>query len=261
MAPRARSVVMDVYGDYLADAGYRAPLAPLIRLLEEFGVEPATSRVTLSRMKRDGWFETERAGRETVYRVTDAYASVLAEGRARIFGRPDEPWDGVWTQAVYQVPESARAARETLRKQLQWLGFGQFAPSIWFSPHPPGPALERLAAEFPDATVDVLRSSTDDDRGLAERCWDLAELARDYRHLLDRCHEVAADPGPDGPAALVVRTELTAEVRRLVFRDPLLPPSLQPEDWPGGTAFEAFVALHDRLGPAAEEHVRSILDV
>lgn len=251
-------MVMDLYGGQLADAGYAAPLAPLIRLLEEFGIEPPTSRVTLSRMKRDGWFTTERAGRETVYRLTDHYAGVLAAGRARIFHRPAEPWDGVWTQLVYQVPESARAAREGLRKQLLWLGFGQFAPSIWFSPHAPDDGVERLREEFPDATVDLLRSTVDDDRALAARCWDLAELAEDYRALLDHCARVAAAPPASGAQALVASTTLTAEARRLVFRDPFLPAELQPEGWPGDEAFARFLALHQELEPAAAEHVRAV---
>ena len=55
------------------------------------------------------------------------------EGRARIFGRNVEPWDGTWHMAIYTVPETSRELRDTLRKQLAWLGFGPLASSTWIS--------------------------------------------------------------------------------------------------------------------------------
>lgn len=263
MAHRARSLVMDLFGDYLRYAGGEARLSCLVELLEVFGVEPATTRVTLSRMRKDGWFETRRVGRETVYVLTDRMDAVLVDGRERIFVRPDEGWDGVWTQLIYQVPESARSVRISLRKQLTWLGFGQLAPSTWLSPHAPSEQIADLRGDFPDATIDVFRTVVEApgaDRDLAARCWDLGELARDYRRFLERYRALdETDDLPVGGAALVARTEVVAEARRLTFRDPGLPAALEPDGWPGGEGFALFRRVHARLAPAAEACVEQVL--
>ena len=42
----------------------------LTQLLDVFGVGESTSRVVLSRMRREGWFTTDRDGRQTSYALT-----------------------------------------------------------------------------------------------------------------------------------------------------------------------------------------------
>ena len=60
-------------------------LSQLTTLLDAFDVTAPTVRMTMSRLHREGWFVTERVGRETVYRLTPAMLDVLEEGRERIF--------------------------------------------------------------------------------------------------------------------------------------------------------------------------------
>ena len=263
MAHRARSLVMDLFGEYLRYTGAEARLGTLIGLMEAFGIEPATTRVTLSRLKKDGWFTTRREGRETVYVLSEHMLGVLREGRERIFSRVDGEWDGWWTQVLYQVPESDRTARESLRKQLTWLGFGQFAPSVWLSPHRTRERVEQLRRDFPGATVDILRSRTaglTEDLDLARRCWDLGELAEGYRAFIAEYGGLDTAAGlPTAQEALVERTAVVAEARRLTFRDPNLPVELQPRDWPGREAFELFRRVHAGLGPAARTYVESVI--
>ena len=64
--------------------------------------------------------------------------------------------------AIYQVPESERAVREQLRKQLAWHGFGQLSPSTWLSPHDLISEVREIAAEYPLAKVDALWCGTGD---------------------------------------------------------------------------------------------------
>src|SRR6185312_1938862 len=73
--------------------------------------------------------------------------------------------------------------------------------------------------------------------------WDLASLARSYRQFLARFGRVidrfrtrdieASDPGQ----CFVVRTLLIHAYRRVLLRDPRLPPAVLPLDWPGAAAF------------------------
>lgn len=260
----SRSLVMDLFGDYLRyiDDG-EIRLGALLDLLGDFGIEPASARVTLSRLRKAGWFTTRRDGRETLYQLSGEMLRVLDEGRERIFTRADGHWDGEWTQVLYQVPESARRVRESLRKRLTWMGFGQFAPSVWLSPHALVEEAEKLRHEFPEAAIDVLRSRTSGptaDEELVERCWDLGQLAREHRNFI-ASYAPLADPGnaPDGAQALVARTSLVAEARRMTFRDPRLPLELQPVRWKGAEAFDVLTRAHARLGPPARERVERLV--
>lgn len=266
MAQNTRSVVLDLYGGYFRyiDEG-RVRLGALIELLEVFGIEATTTRVTLSRLKKDGWFATTRVGRESTYQLSERMLHILDDGRSRIFTRADDEWDGCWTQVVYQVPESSRGTREAVRKQLLWHGFGQFASSIWISPHDNAEELAQLRLDFPEATVDVLRvrsTSLTGDAEISRRCWDLDELDGQYREFIDRFSYLTADgaiAALSGSEALVVRTQLIAEVRRLTFSDPDLPIELLPEHWSGRRAFEFFRRVYSALGPGAEAFVESVV--
>lgn len=259
----SRSLVMDLFGDYLRyiDHG-EIRLGALLDLLGDFGIESASARVTLSRLRRAGWFTTRRDGRETLYQLSGEMLSVLDEGRERIFTRVDGHWDGQWTQVLYQVPESARRVRESLRKKLTWMGFGQFASSVWLSPHAVVEEAERLRHEFPQAAIDVLRSQASGltaDAELVERCWDLGQLDKDHQNFIDS-YAPLADPANvlEGGEALVARTSLVADARRMTFRDPRLPLELQPAYWKGDEAFDVLMRAHARLGPPARTRVERL---
>jgi len=261
MKPRA--LILDVFGDYLRFVGSEVRAGDLVTLLGVLGVEPPTVRMTLSRLKAEGWFTTTRAGRETLYRLSDTILEVLDEGRQRIFAPYQEDWDGWWTQVVFQMPETDRAIREQLKKRLAWLGFGPLSPSTWITPraiHHEGLA---LTPEFPSASIDVLRSRTDDadiDRDLARRCWDLEVLDADYAAFIAGHEDLAAGASLlTGPAALAARTEIVWTYRHFPFRDPSLPRELRPSGWRGAGAHAMFLEIHDALAPAATDYVSSVI--
>lgn len=262
---KPRALILDLFGDYLRYAGSEIKLADITALLAVFDVEPATVRVNLSRLRKEGWFTTRRVGRETVYSLTPQMLEILDEGRKRIFRRRDEPWGGRWTMAIYQVPESERAVREQLRKQLAWHGFGQLSPSTWLSPHDLMTEVEQIASDNPCAKVDALWCGTGDrikDRDLAARCWDLEQLGKDYGLFIRAyapLNDEPANTAKDGRTALVDRMRIIGDFRRFLFRDPYLPPELQPDHWPSGEAYRLFGAVHRQLGPAATDYVSHIL--
>ncbi|MGM9471444.1 PaaX family transcriptional regulator [Pseudarthrobacter sp. YS3] len=262
---KPRALILDLFGDYLRYAGGEVRLADITELLAVFDVEAATVRVNLSRLRKEGWFTTRRVGRETLYALTPHLLEILDEGRERIFRRRDEHWEGRWTMAIYQVPESERAVREQLRKQLAWHGFGQLSPSTWLSPHDLMLEVREIAAEHPLAKVDALWCGTDDlqeDRELAGRCWDLDQLGADYRQFIrtySAFNNEAGNARRDGREALLERMRIIGDFRRFPFRDPYLPLELQPAEWPSSEAYQLFGAVHRQLGPAATGFVSGII--
>ena len=252
---KPRSVILDLFGDYLRYSGSEVKAGDLVALLAAFGIEPATARVTLSRLRKEGWFTTRRNGRETIYMLGAHLLSVLDEGRARIFADYEEEWDGTWTTVIHQSETPDRLTRDRLRRQLSWLGFGQLTTSTWLSPRHGSGHLETLVAEFPDVVFTVMRSQTDDiraDRDLAGRCWDLGRIDDRYREFLSsQLHVADTASSLSGAEALVARTTLIAAYRHFPFVDPWLPLELRPDSWHGSEANELFRSAHRDLGPAA----------
>ena len=263
MTLKPRALILDLFGDYLRYVDAEGRLSHLTELLGAFDVAPPTVRVTLSRLRREGWFVTRREGRETVYTLTPEMLGVLDEGRERIFTAPADSWVGSWTMVIYQMTESERQERNQLRKALAWHGFGPLTTSTWLAPGDLRKEARTLVDEWTDEQVDVLACTSeglDHDRELARRCWDLEELAREYEHFNDEHRHLTKGTRPAvGAGALVARTELISTYRHFPFRDPRLPPELRPEPWPGVEAFDIFRAAHAGLGAAVRAYVGGVL--
>lgn len=257
--------MFDLFGDQLRYHGGEVRLRALTALLGCFGVGEATVRVVMARMRREGWFDTRRDGRETVYLLNDRSWRLLEEGRTRIFERSAEPWRSRWHMVIYSVPEAERAVREELRKELAWLGFGPLASSTWISPHDRLGQVEERFADRPAIRLDLLTcesSGLSKDREMAGRCWDLEALNADYGELLRTYrprmagYRTARRSGAD---ALVESLRLIHDYRRFPFRDPDLPEQLLPAGWKGQDAHRLFLEAHSLLHEPASRFVREVL--
>jgi len=263
MPVKPRALILDIFGDYLRYVDSEAKAGDLVLLLGTLGVEPAATRMTLSRLKQEGWFTTRRVGRETIYRLSDHLLEILDEGRERIFAEYEDEWDGWWTQVVFQTPESDRTVREQVKKKLSWLGFGSLTPSTWLSPRDVSAETLKLQSEFPTATIDLLTSRTNNlevDRSLVARCWDVSLLESDYRSFIEsHQHLLDAAGSLEGAEALAVRTEIVSTYRHFPFRDPSLPVALRPDGWSGARAHELFLTVHRSLAAAAVGYVSDVV--
>ena len=260
---KPRSLILDLFGDYLRFAGSEVRAGDLVSLLATLGVEPATTRVTLSRLKQESWFTTERVGRETVYRLSAELLGILDEGRERIFAPYQDVWDGSWTQVVFHLPDSDRSIRDQLKRKLAWLGFGPLTASTWMSPRSQSDHARALRAEFPSAHISVLSArseSIDDDRALVAQCWDLETLNSDYIDFIVAHRKLATDASSlVGEEALRARVEIISTYRHFPFRDPSLPAALRPAGWRGEEAHSLFIDVHDALAPAAIDYVGGVV--
>ncbi|WP_211262294.1 PaaX family transcriptional regulator [Nitriliruptor alkaliphilus] len=263
---RPRSLVIDLFANYVRYHGGATSAQALLQLMEPFDVTAQVARVTLSRMKQQGWLSTTRHGRASWYELTDMALRELDDGRERIFTRHStDPWDGAWTMAIYHVPEEDRQIRQWLRTRLAWLGFGPLAPSTWLSPrNRRADVLAAMGDHDVDAQVDLLEVRTGDlakDRDLARRCWDLGHLNDGYSQFID--HYTARFPAYEarelrGADALVEHIELVHAYRKFPFEDPDLPIELLPPDWNGLRAHELFLQVYQLLLTPATEYFRAV---
>ena len=190
---------------------------------------------------------------------------VVNSSRAEARGQASRPWDGLWSLVAFSIPEQNRAARDSLRKQLRWLGFAPLYDGLWVSPRDHAVEVITLLAELGITTATAFRASTVpgvSPGGLPQCAWDLDNLQARYvafiantEHL--REHTLAGRVSP--VAALVARTRVMDEWRGFPELDPDLPDELLPEAWPRASARELFTTTYDLLGPLAAHRVRQII--
>ncbi|MFJ2778504.1 PaaX family transcriptional regulator C-terminal domain-containing protein [Kitasatospora sp. NPDC087315] len=238
-----------VRADGTVDCGELYAVAGLL------GMTDQQVRLTINRLAADGRFVQEGRGRRAVLRATvetrrtiEPTAGYIALMYAQ--DRGEAPWDGIWHLAGFAVPEHARPARDALREAITGLGGAPVQNGLYVSPHAWEEPLRAEAAALGvlgNLTLltsrDLHTGDADDPRALARRWWPLAELAEGHERLgalaADRLARLAAHPSDT--EQLTIAIELAAAFTEALEPDPLLPPELLPQPWPG-TAARALVA-------------------
>jgi phenylacetic acid degradation operon negative regulatory protein len=220
----ARSVVLSVL---LGAHPAWASASELIKLTADFGIREATLRVALTRMVGTGDLVRSADG----YRLSDR---LLARQRRQDDALDPKlrPWDGTWTTLVITSVGTDARTRAALRATLHDGRFAELREGVWMRP-------DNIGVDLTDelsARVRVLHARDDDPAGLAARLWDLPGWARAGQGLL---------AGMSGAPEVPVRFAVAAAIVRHLLVDPVLPPELLPDRWPGADlrrAYHDFVA-------------------
>jgi ring-1,2-phenylacetyl-CoA epoxidase subunit PaaA len=248
--PSARPLLLSVLGDAVLPSGGRAWLGALTDAMGALDVSPQAVRQALRRLVTQNIVEPERHGRLAAYRLTAPGRRRLEEAADRIYLRRSLVWDGRWRIFTYSFAEENRAARDALRRELEWLGYGALGTGMWVCPWDLGTRLDTVLAKHGIVgQVETFVSELEgDDRGVAARAYDLTELHTAHRDFLDRFSpELEHDASELAPSeAFARRITLVHEWRKFLFLDPGLPPGLLPSDWLGDEAASVFTELYRR---------------
>jgi phenylacetic acid degradation operon negative regulatory protein len=256
---RGGSLIITVFGDAIAPRGGTITLASLIGLMMPFGLTERLVRTSVARLAADDWLAGRRVGRLGEYRLSAAGQRRFIEATRRIYAGPATEWSGRWTLVL--MPGASAARRRLIRETLRWEGFGEFEPGVLAHPAlTPAETRAHLAASGLVETPILLEAQSAGaaaDRRLVQQGWDLRELATRYARFIRHFEPVLPlVREPLAPAdAFLVRTLLIHEYRKIHLRDPLLPPSLLPADWPGTAAYEVCRTVYERVFRAAEQHL------
>ena len=268
--PRAKSLVMTVFGDAIAAHGGATWLGSLIDLLAPFGVNDRLLRTRVFRLVQDGWLVASRDGRRSSYAILPSAQARFERANRRIYAPIDAPWDGGWTLLFTSNNGVEAPDKLALRKELLWEGFGQLGPGLFGHPNPDTELIDEVLARTGLAGRPFVCRAREvpgvDARPLGElvaECWDLTEVARRYDLFCEQFRPLQAllDSGPAQSAeqAYVVRTLLVHAYRRVQLHDPMLPVALLPQPWPGTRAFELARAIYRSTVEQSEQHVMAVL--
>ncbi|HEV2440833.1 MAG TPA: PaaX family transcriptional regulator C-terminal domain-containing protein [bacterium] len=266
----ARSLLVTVWGDTVRPRSGEIGAVTLIRLMAPLRLSPRAVRAALSRMTRRGWLSRRRTGRRAFYALTPAGALRLEQGVRRVYRTTAERWDGRWRLFTYVIPEERRAARDRLRRELQWLGLGPLSRSTWVTTRDLTEVLREMSAarglDGAVALFDARNRGPADDRALVARCWDLNTIAARYRRFVTMARPRAAAlrrrvraGAISDDACFAEKIWLVHEYRKFLFVDPGLPDRLLPARRPDREAAALFRRTYALLAPRADRFVARVM--
>ncbi len=241
---RTGSIVITVFGDAIVPRGGSVWLGTLLEFFETLDIDASVVRTAMSRLTADGWFEREKVGRNSFYRLVKKGRLTFDIATRHIYDPPPSDWTGRFELLLIGNGEDRDASREALKNA----GFGSPLPGVWVAPS---------GVPVPEEAAGAIRLevSAEDDSGrrLLSQSWPLDRTAGAYLKFMTTVAPLRAllergDTLSDAEA-FTARILLIHYYRRVVLRDPLLPLALLPKDWPGsaartlcGTIYRALLA-------------------
>jgi len=263
---RAGSLIITVFGDAIAPRGGVVWIGSLIRVLSDFGVSERLVRTSVFRLTRDDWLDVNPLGRRSYYSLTKGGVRRFEQATQRIYGEPRQSWSGDWCLVLLADLDAEQ--KESVRKELGWLGFGAISTNVLAHPSPAMSELEQTLKQMGiERDLVVMQGRTlgknQDDamRALVHKSWNLDEIDRRYEDFITRFRPVfkAVKKGrnADPRTAFQIRTLMIQEYRRILLRDPLLPAEMLPTGWHGTAAYQLCRNLYRLIYSQADDFMSS----
>jgi len=263
---RAGSLIITVFGDAVLPRGGTVWIGSLIRVLGDFGVSERLVRTSVFRLARDDWLDVNPVGRRSYYSLTKGGVRRFEQATQRIYGEPRQNWSGDWCLVLLADLDAEQ--KESVRKELGWLGFGAISTNVLAHPSPAMSELEQTLKQMGiqrDLVVmqgRTLGKNQDDAmRALVHKSWNLDEIDRRYEDFTTRFRPVfkAVEKGRncDPRTAFQIRTLMIQEYRRILLRDPLLPAEMLPGGWHGTAAYQLCRNLYRLVYSQADDFMSS----
>lgn len=264
---RTGSLITTVFGDAIAPRGGTVWLGSLIAAMREFGISERLTRTSVFRLVQDGWLQSKQIGRRSYYSLTEEGRSRFEQATQKIYGEPVSNWDGDWCLALLANLDAAM--RDTVRKELGWLGFGALSTNVLAHPTPDMASLDRALARLgvADALVVMAGQTVRNEaamRELAQHSWNLADIDAGYASFVERFRPLIKAYGKDAnvspKSAFLVRTLLIQEYRKVLLRDPQLPAELLPAAWHGTAAYQLCRNLYRAIHVPADAYLGATME-
>ena len=227
--PRVWSLLVTMFGDLALAPQARLSGATVNAITAAIGIKPEATRVALHRLRKEGWIESHRIGRQTRYGLTPHGRTQTTAAAPRVYGPAPE---GIETFLVIEHPAET----------ADWHADQKSATTVQIGP-------KTVITTAITKHGHHLRLALSADAALPAWVTDKIcppELRRASRELFQRFETM-----PNGDALKdmtpVQRTALRVivvhEWRRLILRTPAFPEPLLPDDWHGAKCRAAFHKL------------------
>ncbi len=235
---RVWSVLVTIFGDLAQNGSDQVSGALITTLTALAGIKAEATRVALHRLRKEGWIESTRVGRNSVHRLTEFGRSQSAAAAPRIYARETTKPD-VWHVLIASNTESSRKELSDLMLTGDYISVN---PTTAMAPGPIPDGLEELLGieSSTIAAPDWLRDLCGPEalKTAYDQFWNSIQ---GVEHLLP------AKGVNDVLRTAVLRVLIVHGWRRLILRHPALPPAFLPSDWKGEECREAVFRLLDKL--------------
>lgn len=212
-------------------------------------------RAAVYRLKKDGLI----AEKGRLNRAPSLILTPKGEERIRPEMRPErfwkKRWGGTWYILMYDVPESERSYRNSLRGFLARLRMGCLQKSVWVSHRDIRPEFADLQdAASIDNYAFLFEAQTllgMEPHQIVYKAWHFDELEQEQRWYCDyakgKISKLIAGKIEEKELETVAREEMSAYLTAME-KDPLLPGELHPSGYFGRTAWNLHVELTREIG-------------
>ncbi len=218
---RVWSLVITVFGDLVQHRGGEISTARLRMLLGRVGVENGALRTALSRLAADGWVTSERAGRNSIYRLSIQGLTKFAPATTRIYAPPRVGPVSKWALVATLGENGSQTLHLCPAEEV--IGKGDCCVVG---------DLEQVSGVFRQSLMDETYR-----QALQALATDLSALRRELDDPLD---------------AAAARMLLIHRWRRIVLRFPDVAAEIMPADTPLRDPRGAVAQSYFALSPAAE---------
>lgn len=262
------SLIVSVFGDAIAPRGGVIWLGSLIRILEDLGFTERFVRTSVYRLHQEGFLAVEKIGRRSYYRLTERSQRQFRQAEERIYMAEQPAWNGRWD--ILLLSQVQKDKKNQLKRELEWLGFGNLAPNVMGHPTSSLVQVQSLLYELEVVEQTVyfqadspLPATATSLRELVSECWALPEKAQWYREFLDHFRPLLGllkelNSALPPMLAFQLRVLLIHFYRRILLKDPLLPETLLPSDWEGLAARRLTQNIYLQCNALAERYVSDV---
>ena len=234
---RVWSIIVSLFGDMAQEPEARITGGALTRIIEPMGIKPEAVRVALHRLRKEGWIESDRIGRVSRHVLTEFGRTQSAAVTPRIYARGPTPVDH-WHLLIAEDGSGTQVLEDVMLSD-------DYTPI--------GRNVALGSGPVPDQTDGLLGleiSPQAAPRWVQDRLCP-QEVRSSCQALRDAVERAAqARPGGWAPTPLqsaTLRTLLIHRWRRVVLRQPDLPPAFYPPDWVGPACRDSLFHLLDTL--------------
>ncbi|MGJ8605083.1 MAG: PaaX family transcriptional regulator C-terminal domain-containing protein [Marivita sp.] len=231
--PRVWSLLVTMFGDLAIAPEARMSGTTIAALTATIGIKPEATRVALHRLRKEGWIDSHRLGRQSRYGLTNTGRDTTNAAWHRVYGPSpaDAPLFLVTEDPMAQA-DAAPAPRGSTMVQIAPRLFvsdqSTWLPTHWAVPLDPSRPVPKWVADKLCPT----------------------DLQTASQALHRRLAYVQADTGLEGAPLLhatALRVLIVHEWRRLILRVPPFPEELFAQGWHGEACRNAVSDLLARL--------------
>ncbi len=212
-APRVWSLLVTIFGDLARKEGDQISGQSLGHLLDPIGVKPEAQRVALHRLRKDGWIESEKDGRQRLHSFTQWGRQQAELAAPRIYS--ETPGVNRAWLTIHNRNASMRAGRG------HWV-----APNI---------CIDVVKDTSDDVFYTELTDAMPIPPWMSEKLCPAETVAHAiaFAQRLQTCAEMVGDaPVTTVLDQALLRVLVVHGWRRIVLRVPDLPDHVFPADWP-----------------------------